>query len=279
MRLHPLGIGESLGDDLIVNGPLLHSGQVWWVDDATGADATSPRGLSRERPLATLAQAVSNAADGDIIVLADGHNEVISTAAPLVVSKSLVIVGSGQSSGKPTVKLAFTGAAAAPIQVTGDAVEFRNIWFEAQGSANANAKIDVDAGAAYFRMVGCYVECNGNDDGFALDLAGVAPEVRNTTFISTSTTAATAPKAAVKLDGATRAILTGCTFDGGTVGWDNGWAVDCDNTADSLLVKLENITCSRGSDIRLQLNTTGHVMVSEGSYAPRIDWSGTEAGA
>lgn len=274
VRAHPLGLGESLGDDLIINGPLVHTGQVWWVHDS-GSNAASPRGLERARPLATLAQAVSNAANGDIIVLMDGHEETISTASPLDINKSLVIVGSGQSAGKPTAKIGFAGSAAVPITVSADDVELRNIWFEAQGSANAFNKIE--ATGLSFRMRGCYMECGDSDDGFGLRLTGSPAYLRDCTFISTATVASVAPPAAVNFNGVGGMFIEGCVFDGGTAGWNNGWAIDCNDTAQSVDIRMENVSLLRGSDIRIEQTSAGYVLANVGSYAPRIDWSGATA--
>lgn len=275
VRAHPMGLGESLGDDLIINGPLLHTGQVWWVDSATGADAASPRGLERNRPLATLAQAVTNATDGDTIVLMDGHTETLSGA--LTISKRLTIVGSGLSDGEPTVELGVTGNVVM-LTVSGDQVELRNIKFVERSTSSTNHKVNVTGSG--FRMRGCHFECGDNDQGYSLRLAGSYSLVRDTTFESTADAVATAPVAAVRPIGSAGIFLEGCTFDGGTVGWANGWALDQDGDGSGTSdLRAENITVLRGSDIRLQADTTGLVLANAGSYAPRIDWSGAAGGA
>lgn len=273
VRVHPLGLGESLGDDLIINGPLVHTGQVWWVDSATGSDAVSPRGLERAKPLATLAQAVSNAAHGDVIVLMDGHVEVISVN--VTIGKRLVIVGSGLSSGEPTVEFGVTGNIEM-LSITGAQVELRNITFRARSTASAEVK--VDAGGNGFKMVGCRFECGDNDTGTALRVSGDYTLVKSTTFVSTAVT--TAPGPALVPIGVAGCRVEDCVFDGGTDGWTNGYAIDQNAASQnpSLDLRYENLTMLRGSDIRFVDGTIGYVLVNAGSYAPRIDWDGVTVG-
>lgn len=278
LRLHPQGLGESLGSDLIINGPLFHTGQVWWVDSATGTDAASPAGLAREQPLATLAQAVANADDGDIIVCKDGHAETISEASPLVISTRVVIVGSGQASGVPTVVISVSGSdTAVPIQVTAAQVEIRNIRFAARSAASNKNKIEVGTNAHAFRMRDCYMQCAGNDDAFSLRIQANYCELRGCTFISTATLASAPPKAALVAEGNLSLYMEGCVFDGGTAGWTNGYAIDCDNVSEVVDWRAENVSLLRGSDVRLVVTTVGYFLANTGSYAPRIDWDGVEA--
>jgi hypothetical protein len=272
IRVHPLGIGESLGDDLLINGPLVHTGQVWWVNSATGSDAASPRGLERHRPLATLQQAVTNASNGDIIVLMDGHTETI--ASTVTISERLTIVGSGSSSGIPTARLGVTGDRVM-LDITGDRVELRNIRFNARSTAGEPpAKVAVTGDG--FRMRGCYLEAGNNDSGaVSLYLGGDYPEIRSTTFISTASAVATAPGPAISPEVQVGCYIEDCVFDGGTVGWASGYAIEQNglNTATTDF-RAQNITLTRGSDVRLISTTTGYVLANAGSYAPRIDWDG-----
>lgn len=271
-QVHPLGLGESLGDDLIINGPLVHTGQVWWVSSDTGSDAASPRGLERARPLATLAQAVSNAAAGDIIVLMDGHSETISSA--VAVNKRLVIVGSGQASGIPTVQLSVTGNIEM-LSITATQVELRNIRFLKRVTASANTKID--AGSDGFRMIGCYVECGDNDTGPGVRLTGNYSSVRGTTFLSVATAASSAPDEGLRPVADFGPYIDDCVFDGGEHGWLNGWAIDQDGEGGPVTgFRAQNLSLLRGSDVRLHDTCEAHVLANVGSYAPRIDFSGAE---
>lgn len=278
IRVHPQGLGESLGSDLITEGPLVQTGKVWWVYSETGVDAVSPAGLAREQPLATIAQAVANAEDGDIIVLKDGHAETVAESSPLVIDKRVVIVGSGQSSGVPTCVVSVSGAdTAVPIQITVAQVELRNIRFAARSVSSSKDKIEVGGSAHAFRMRDCYLQCAGNDDAFALRIQANYCEIRSTTFISTATLASAPANTALIFEGATSFYMEGCVFDGGSSGWSGGYAVDCDDSAPVIDVRCENITLLRGSDVRLVETSTGYFLASSGSQAPRIDWDGAEA--
>ena len=119
------GCGESTGDELCTSRPLLlpTSNSVWYVNSATGTDAVSPAGKNREKPLATLAQAITNAQANDIIVLMDGHAE--STTSFMTLSTAGVkIVGAGSSGGIPTVT--FTFGTGGGISLDGAGNEIRN---------------------------------------------------------------------------------------------------------------------------------------------------------
>ncbi|MEY4931756.1 MAG: hypothetical protein RLZZ403_76, partial [Pseudomonadota bacterium] len=98
---YPNGIGGSTGDSLALAKPLMMSGSVWYVDSATGTDAAGSAGKDRSKPLATLATAVSNASDDDIIVFFDGHEETLTSAQTL--GKRLSLIGEGSDAGVPTV--------------------------------------------------------------------------------------------------------------------------------------------------------------------------------
>lgn len=272
-RLHANGLGEVLGDQLVTTAPLHIAASVWFVHGPTGTDAVAPAGKERRKPLATLSRAVSNASAGDVIVLLDGHAETLTVRQ--TVSKRLTIVGSGQSSGKPTVKFTPNMASDSLFRVTAAGVELRNIWVEENAQANSVARIYVSA--SLFRLIGCYVECDGNDDANALELAvanGVH-EVRNTTFVSTATDTSDVPEAAIfTVDSATRLIFDGVVFDGGTTGFLNGYAFQQDGGLATTQLIAENVSLLRGADMRVHENTIGWVIPSTHTGAPRIDWDG-----
>lgn len=267
-RFHPSGVGETLGDTFVTTHPIYVGASIFYVH-SSGSD--SFHGREKKHPKATLANAVSNAFAGDIIVLLDGHTETLTSA--VAINKRLLIVGAGQSAGKPTVKFTPNSAGAHLFNISAGGVELRNIWFEENAQANVDAKILVSA--SLFRMVGCYVECNGNDDSHALYLTATSGvyEIRNTTFISTSTTAATAPYTAVRTVAATeRMLLDGVTFDGGTVGWEGGNAYD-EGAATTQLIG-ENVSLLRGSDMDIHADSIGYVIVPTSNGGSVVYWTG-----
>ena len=72
---YPNGLDPDGGNELLTGKPLITSGDVWYVHATEGTDGSGAAGQNRSKPLATLAQAISNAAHEDIIVLKEGHAE------------------------------------------------------------------------------------------------------------------------------------------------------------------------------------------------------------
>lgn len=273
MRLFTGGAGESLGSWLATSSPLYISGNVWYVHATTGTDAASPSGQDRSKPLATIAQAVTNAADHDIIVLLDGHTQTITAVQSL--AKKLMIVGGGQSSdGKPTVKLTLNAAAASLFTASVTDVMLANIWFNANAQTNASPKVHVTGGG--FRMEGCYFECGATDTGAALrvDVAASAGGVRvvNTTFVSTATVTSAQPESAIKsVSTADRLEFEGLVLDNGTVGFSNFYAMDLSAGAVTRIVA-KQISLLRGADVKMHASSVGVINPSTTSGGPRVEW-------
>lgn len=267
-RVLPNGAGQLTGDTLAVNGPLFLSGRLWYVHH-TGADAASPRGLSPEYPLATLGQAVTNAASGDIVVLMDGHTETIVTRVSFS-SKQITIVGGGYSSGMPTAKLTdgVVGDNMLSSAPTG-ALSLRNIRFMAPSVAKTAAPtVDLSAVGS---VIGCRFECNRNDQaasGRCLAISS-AVQILNTTFISVETDKTQRPVEALVLNSGASGLIRSCTFDGGTVGWDT-YAMS--NSSTNIILSIEELTLLRGSDISIITGTAGYVSLFSASGGSRVDW-------
>ena len=267
---YPNGAGESLGDTLITEEPLYSTGSVWYVNSATGTDAASPAGRNRSKPLATLSQAHTNAAAGDIIVLMDGHAETLTSA--ITISKAVAIVGAGKSSGKPTVKFTINASASYLFNVTGDDVQLKNLWLEENSQANSLTKVVVSGDG--FRMVGCYVEANDNDDAACLSIhAGNGMRIEETTFISTSTTTTTQPKSAIEVTLESNDLeMKNVTLDGGTVGWSDYYAFDATSNAINRL-KATGVNLLNGSDMDLT-GCTGRIALGTLTGGSRVDGLG-----
>lgn len=245
----PNGIGETLGDTLVTSRPLHSTGQIWYVSSVTGSGLFT--GLNKSQPALTLGAAHTAAADGDIIVLLDGHAETY--AGPFTISKRVTVVGSGSSNGIPTVtyqcsadNLIFT--------ISGAGVQLRNIKFLASAVSKTVGRIDVTS--ASVSIIGCYFESSDNDAASTgeVSLATVNARdftCRNTTFINTST-AATTPLAgpAMLVSAAVPDIhLEGVVFDGGTKGYASGYAYR--ETAAPVRRHGEAISMLRGADAQL----------------------------
>lgn len=256
--LYPNGLGGTT-DAIALNAPFYGLDCVaWYVHSGTGTDDVSPKGRDPESPLATLAQAVSNASANDVIVLLAGHSETL-TAVLSVAKRGLVIVGCGSTAGVPGVTLGNNSAADSLLSVSVANVQIRNVKFTGNAQANSAARIAVTG--AGFLLDGCYFEGGQYDDGPAVSLGAGADyaTIKDTVFISTATSQATRPESAVK----TVAAVVGLRLDGielsdGTYGWSNGYSVDLNGGAVTDLLGT-NVNLLLGASIRLG-SATGYII-------------------
>ncbi len=217
------GAGETSGSALAQLLPMLLSGSFWYVDAAHGTDAASPRGKERIRPLATLAQACTNAAAGDIIVLLEGHAETLTSAQTFATAGIRVV-----SAGSGSARAHFTRSGDINLfDVTAAGVEFNNIYFSAS-SGTISTKARVRMAGVNDRVVGCYFESGATyDTGPQLEFITGASQVavESTFFVSTSTDVTLQPESAIKVTNAvTDMTLDTVVFDGGSSGWSNPYA-------------------------------------------------------
>lgn len=247
------GLGETVGDTLASAAPLQLAGNVWFVSSLTGTDAVGTAGQNKEKPLATLNQAVTNAASGDLICLLTGHTETRTSA--IAISKTLRIVGIGTTSGKPSVQLKNNQAAGALFTLSGNvSVEFRNVYFPSPMQACSATLIT--AGALHQNFIGCYFEGDGNVDDSIINLntstTGSRFSMVNCTMVSTSTTIATQPVTGVKATAFPSSVwLDGCVFDDGTVGWTNDYVWDTSGSAFGIEFFAQSLSLLRGAAIKL----------------------------
>lgn len=265
------GSGEIAGDDLVLAAPLQTPGVVWFVNSATGTDGASPAGRDREKPLATLAQAQTNASAGDTVFLEAGHTEVYVSA--LTISKQLFIAAGGAVTGSGAVSFAINAAANNIFSITAQGVELRNILFKASVQSNTgggNAKINVSIDGT--RFVGCRWEQSANDQMSGCRLGGGTNNTRfeNCTFVSTAVTTATRPTRGLEITGAiTNVELYGVTFDDGTVGFSTA-AFDDASTITRLMAM--RISALRGADLLIAATTTGWLNLATSTGGGRVVW-------
>lgn len=211
------GIGETLGDDLVTQSPLQVSGTIWFVHHS-GSDSNAG---DKGAPFATIGAAIAASSASDIIVLLDGHAEVLTAALTPLTSQ--IVVGSGRASGKPTVKIGLNSAGNINAFIcSGAGVQLRNIWF--QGNSQANSAVRIACSQSGFTMKDCYIECGQFDDNGAVGLASGADKASfyGNTFISTATSVATRPHSALRQTAAVNDLtLEGNVFSGGTNGFGN----------------------------------------------------------
>lgn len=162
---------------------------------SAGADSNS--GLTPERPLATITQALSlcTASRGDKIILLPGHAESVASAAALDFNVAGVeVIGVGTGSVRPTITL--TTANTATVRISANDVKIQNILFKGNFLAIATCIIlttatdvqildcdfrDVDATHGFVKAIKTHTVDNSND--------GLV--VRNCNMLGTGTTAAT----------------------------------------------------------------------------------------
>lgn len=209
--------GGSVGGDLASRSPLSMSGRIWFLHNTSGADAGGTRGLARERPLATLAQAYTNAAAGDVIRCLSGHAETL-TAAQTLGKAGLRIESEGEGSSRAQ----FTcNGAIAMFDITAAGVILDNLFFPASSTA-PTARVRIASAATWVKN--CYFECGANDTAPALKYVTGAGQafVKGTTFISTATTASSQPSIGLEVANALSDMwLENVTFNGDTYGWSD----------------------------------------------------------
>lgn len=274
MKLWPNGIGGLTGEPLATTKPLYLSGDVWFVNSTGGVDGASPAGKDRQKPLATLAQAQTNSANGDIIVLLDGHTETFTAA--LAITKNLAIVGEGSTAGVPTAKLIMNAAAQCTLVLSALGTILANIKFPAglqsnTGSAANQGKVHMTGSSAQIR--GCYFEESALDQLPAITIASGAANCRleTTTIISTATTVATRPTYGVYGGGtATDLDVVGLILSDGTVGF-SGSAWDTTTGAITRL-RGQGVSLLLGADMKLHASTTGWISPSTVTGGGGISW-------
>lgn len=265
-NIYTAGIGGTSGPSLVTVGPLYSPGSIWYVHSGTGADAASPRGKERNRPLATLAQAYTSASQGDTIVILSGHAETLTSAQTLG-KAGLTIIGEGSGSTRPRFTL---GAAADLWSVTAAGVRISNIFFVESAFAATNARLYCQA--ANITIDNCYFECKTLLD-IAVRTGAIATiTITDTTFISTAASFGDQPYSALLLDGATSDVaLDTVVFNGATRGWsDYAWST---NGALSRL-RGENVDLLGDADVNIATTGSyGYLHIRNATGNARVVWA------
>ena len=266
--IYQSGISDvTTGDALLTSGDVyVRSNQLYTIDSVNGSDSTGDG--STELPYASLSHAITtNGNAEDVYLLKSGHTETLSSAITLSSNAHMTIIGEGDpagtgveiqcevstsisvgSAGTEFRNIKFTNSTALtsgqePIQVNSvDGVSFVNCRFESGDTLKDTASgfVVVDATADWTRFVDC-------------------------TFISTATTTANRPQAALVTSGAEGLLLSNVTFNGGTKGYSS-WAFDASAAAESYL-RGDLITLSGGADIHVHADSDGYLRVDAGEYS------------
>lgn len=269
------GFGGTTGATLATISPVYASGDVWYVSSASGSDAVSPRGKERIRPLATLAQAYTNATNNDTIVMLSGHEETL-TAVQNVSKTGLSIIGEGSGSTRPRIT---RNANAVVLNISGAGCLVDNIYFPTSvTTASASTRIALSAAGITIRN--CYFQSGTLDDGSCVDLATSADycTVEGCTFISTASSPSDQPGSCITVTNAVSGIHIGgpldeqaVVFDGGDSGWANPYALN--GTGAVTRLDIMNLDLLNDSDILLATGTVGRIHIRNTSGSGRLVWT------
>ena len=153
-----------------------HTGQVFYVNSATGSADND--GLAMDRAMATWNQAVDKTTtnNGDAVVLMENHAENIAAAAGVDFDTAAGVknIGLGAGASRPTIT--FITAAGADVDVDINDIEISNIVFVCN-ITNQDTMLDVSANGD-----GLYVhDCQFNETGAVglanITIAGAADDV------------------------------------------------------------------------------------------------------
>lgn len=216
---NPYPAGLNLAGTVFANGPatlqlggqVYLSGLVQWLDTINGNDANP--GSIPERPVKTLAQAVTNSAANGVIVIGAGSAESISVAQTINLA-NLSIFGCGTGSSRP--RYTSTGAVDV-LNVTAAGVWIEGIYFPASTSSATDR---INLGAAGCVVKDCYFECGTNDGTYSLQVgaSGNNARIDGCSFVTT----ASRPAIGLAVTSAvTDTVVINSVFDGGSFGWSD----------------------------------------------------------
>lgn len=267
------GAGGASGAELATVSPLLTSGHIWYVNNTTtgAADAVSPAGREKNKPLLTLAQAHTNASAGDIIFIGAGHTQTL-TAEQTFDKANILVIGEGSSNA--TWPRFTRNGNIIMFNVTAAGVQFRNLRFPASGTATSAAKVTLVGDGT--GIADCYFEAGTNDDGSQITIAqsgGVGNLfIRDTTIISTASAPSDQPNTGIiSTNTFSRLEMDGVVFNGGSSGWAYPWA--CSIEAAITSIKGMNIELLNDSDVSFSTGTTGYFHVVRTSGSSRVVWT------
>lgn len=149
----PQGV-SSFGFPLMGAGPLITSGKVFWVSSVSGRNSPD-YGSSPETPFASIVYAVTKCVTnrGDMIVVMPLHQESITAAGTLTISKNgISVVGLGNPNVRPSIN--FSALVGATVAVSGVGVSFQNVTFNYAGIDAITTGVNITGTDANF--IGCF---------------------------------------------------------------------------------------------------------------------------
>lgn len=267
----PNGFGGTAGNGIVLSKPLQLSGNVWYVNSTTGTDAVSPAGKERSKPLATLSQAHTNAASGDVVVFLATHTETFTSVVTL--SKDLTLIGEGSASGLPTVKFFNNSATAIMWSLTGTgAFHVHNIYFGQNVQTGTGSKVSALTPSDLV-IRNCYFDQGALDDAAAVTLGGSNVDIRDTPFVSSGTSISAQPLMAIAGSGTLDHVtMSGVSIDGGLYGWSNTYAVDFAAGTSVSELFVTSMSLLNSSLMQVFEATMGYLNISTATGGARVDW-------
>lgn len=256
--LHPNGLGGSV-DIIALNEPFygLNSSS-WYVHFATGVDAVAPAGRDKQAPLKTLRQAVTNATENDVIVLLDGHDEMLDAPSIALNKRGLVIVGCGQTAGIPNVKLRNSATTSTVFGITAANIQLRNISFLESTALIVGGQSRLGQSGASDGLVidGCHFSSGPNDNTPWFSNINDYTTIRNTTFISTAVDPAARPSTPLTISGS-GVRLDGVVFSDGVYGFNTGYALEVGVATDLMG---DAVSFLLGASAKIGATSTGYLI-------------------
>jgi hypothetical protein len=266
IRSYVNGAGGSTGAPLATAKPLLTSGVIYYVGNATTGASDSNTGTERTLPWLTSSHAQATVSNNDIVVYLAGHAETIASQVAWT-QTGISLVGEGAGSTKPR----FTcGAAITMFPFSGAGAFLDNLTFPASTVAAAVRVQTTVAGGRFSRLT---FECGANDTNPSLSLSGTGATnvtITDTTFTATAASAGFALNNSGAIADLT---LDNVSFDAGSFQWLGTNATAWNVPAAVTRLRATNISLLNGSNITLVTGTTGYIEPPATTGDSQINWT------
>lgn len=277
LRGYPLGlVAATDGGNAILSNPNLYlSGNVYWLDNSNALASDTNAGSERDRPLATLAQAISNftAANGDLIVVESGHAQALLTTQTISEADTKVFGLGTSSAQKPSFTISAASLVSTLFTLSGNGVELHGLRFPVSPITCTRVSITGEQVV----IEGCDFTSNTAYDLTSVVInSGDGVEIDNCTFtisaapalVSSSSQAITSAHTAALYN-----LIRNCTFDGGSsaLGWSGG-ALALNSAVQRTVIL--GCTFLNGSDLvvptgETNVTVSGNVM----DATSRVEWT------
>lgn len=267
--LHPQGLGFTTGDTIATQALLYSSGQVRYVDSENAQADDSGTGVDELRPWATLAYALANVTEGDIVVLGAAHEETMTADSVCAIDK-VSVLGCASAGGEPTATLTFTTGS---LHFSGNDVTVGNVKLVSAADLSAGYMLRVSGDRFLGR--GILVEMGaGMINTFGINFGGATSKrIERCTMRSTAAVGAQLPLQGMYCNSTDcRIDIIDCVVDAGAAGFDYT-GIEIDGSITKML-NIENLTQLRGADVIVGASCLGRIGVSSATGAARIAISG-----